>query len=261
MDLRLSGKTALVTGSTSGIGLATAQRFAEEGADVIICGRSQNKLDAALATFPDPSRVKSVLADAGTAEGAEKLISAVPETDILINNLGIFEPKPFGDITDEEWRTIFEVNVMSGVRLSRHYFPKMIEKNWGRIIFVSSECGVVTPAETIHYATTKTAQLAISRGLAEDTKGTGVTVNTVLPGPTKSAGSAEFIKNAVSNKDAPEAEREAEFFRTLRPLSLIQRMIHPEEIAAQIVFLSSPWGAITNGAAIRLEGGIVPTIL
>ncbi|AAV89421.1 short-chain dehydrogenase/reductase SDR [Zymomonas mobilis subsp. mobilis ZM4 = ATCC 31821] len=261
MDLQLTGKTALVTGSTSGIGLAIAQRFAEEGANVIICGRSQSKLEAALKTFPAPEKVKAVLADAGSQAGIDALTKEVPAVDILINNLGIFEPKAFSDITDDEWHHIFEVNVMSGVRLSRYYFPKMIEKNWGRIIFVSSECGVVTPGDTIHYAMTKTAQLAISRGLAEETKGTAVTVNTILPGPTKSEGSTAFIRAAVANDSLSEEEMEAEFFKKMRPLSLLQRRCDPAEIAAQVALLCSPFGAITNGAAIRLEGGIIPTIL
>lgn len=266
MDLHLEGRTALVTGSTSGIGLAIAHRFIAEGAHVVICGRSQAKLDSAYAKLSKASvaatqRITPVLADPGTREGAEILTKAVPVVDILINNLGIFEPKPFSDIKDEEWLNIFEINIMSGVRLSRHYFPQMIDKNWGRIIFVSSECGVVTPSETIHYAMTKTAQLAIARGLAEETKGTGVTVNSVLPGPTKSEGSTAFIRNVVSNPDAPEQEREAEFFKTMRPLSLLQRLIDPAEIAAQVALLSSPHGAITNGAAIRCEGGIIPTVL
>ncbi|WP_418610469.1 SDR family NAD(P)-dependent oxidoreductase [Gluconobacter cerinus] len=261
MDLNLKGKTALITGSTSGIGLAIAKRFVAEGVNVVICGRSQSKLDAATAELNAPTQVRAVQADAGTQAGVAALVEAVPSVDILINNLGIFEPKAFADIGDEEWSHIFEVNIMSGVRLSRHYFPNMIAQNWGRIIFVSSECGVVTPGDTIHYAMTKTAQLAVSRGLAEETKGTGVTVNCVLPGPTKSEGSTAFIKAAVTNKDASEEEREAEFFKTMRPLSLLQRLIHPEEIAAQVALLSSPFGAVTNGAAIRCEGGIVPTIL
>lgn len=261
MDLQLTGKTALITGSTSGIGLAIAKRFIAEGVRVTICGRSQSRLDTVAAELDKPDQVCTVLADAGTKAGTDTLIKAVPSVDILINNLGIFEPKAFSEIADEEWSHIFEVNIMSGVRLSRHYFPKMIDQNWGRIIFVSSECGVVTPGDTIHYAMTKTAQLAISRGLAEETKGTGVTVNSILPGPTKSEGSTAFIKAAVTNKDASEEDRETEFFRTMRPLSLLQRLIRPEEIAAQVALLSSPYGAVTNGAAIRCEGGIVPTIL
>lgn len=261
MDLQLKGKTALVTGSTSGIGLAIAKRFVMEGASVILCGRNQHKLEQTVKEVGHPDLVQAVKADAGTADGVKLLTEKIPSIDILINNLGIFEPKPFSDITDQDWQTLFDINVMSGVRLSRHYFPTMLERNWGRIIFVSSECGVVTPAETVHYAMTKTAQLAIARGLAEQTKGTDVTVNSIVPGPTKSDGSDAFIKTAVANKDATPQEREAEFFRTMRPLSLLQRMIDPAEIAAQVALLSSPFGAITNGAAIRCEGGIIPTIL
>lgn len=264
MDLKLTGKTALVTGSTAGIGLAIAERLAAEGVDVVISGRSQVKLDEAAASVTakaaNGGKVRAVLADPATAEGAEALISAVPEIDILVNNLGIYEAKPFAEITDEDWHRFFEVNVVSGARLARHYFPKMLEKSWGRVIFIASESGLVIPGEMIHYGMTKTAQLAIARGLAEQTRGTGVTVNSVLPGPTRSEGIGEFIRSVVDNKDAPEAEREAEFFAKLRPLSLIRRLIEADEIAAQVALLASPLGAITNGASIRVEGGIVPTI-
>lgn len=264
MDLKLTGKTALVTGSTAGIGLAIAERLAAEGVDVVISGRSQAKLDEAAANVTakaaNGGKVRAVLADPATAEGAEALIAAVPEVDILVNNLGIYEAKPFADITDEDWHRFFEVNVVSGARLARHYFPKMLEKSWGRVIFIASESGLVIPGEMIHYGMTKTAQLAIARGLAEQTRGTGVTVNSVLPGPTRSEGIGEFIRSVVDNKDAPEAEREAEFFAKLRPLSLIRRLIEADEIAAQVALLASPLGAITNGASIRVEGGIVPTI-
>ena len=257
MDLQLKGKTALVTGSTAGIGLAIAERLAAEGAEVIVTGRAQDKLDAAAAKV---GATRAVLADAGTAEGCDTLIAAVPAVDILVNNLGIYEAKPFVDITDADWFRFFEINVMSGIRLSRHYFPKMLEANWGRVIFIASESALLIPAEMVHYGMTKTAQLAISRGLAEQTRGTGVTVNTVQPGPTRSEGIVEFIRSTVSNKDAPEAEREAEFFEKLRPLSLIRRLIEAEEVAAMTAFLASPLAAVTNGAAIRVEGGMVPTI-
>lgn len=260
MDLQLHGKSALVTGSTAGIGLAIAERLALEGVDTIICGRSQDKLDAAAASVGKVGAVRAILADPATAEGAERLIAEAPDVDILVNNLGIYEAKPFTEITDSDWHHIFEVNVVSGARLARHYFPKMLEKNWGRIIFIASESGLVIPGEMIHYGTTKTAQLAIARGLAEQTRGTGVTVNSVMPGPTRSEGIVEFIRSVVDNKDAPEDQREAEFFAKLRPLSLIRRLIEPEEIAAHVAFLASPLGAVTNGAAIRAEGGIVPTI-
>ncbi|MBT0668647.1 SDR family oxidoreductase [Novosphingobium profundi] len=260
MDLQLKGKTALVTGSTAGIGFAIAERLAAEGASVIISGRNQDKLDAAAERIARIGSVKAVLADVATADGAANLIEAAPEADILVNNLGIYEARPFTQISDADWHHMFEVNVVSGARLARHYFPRMLEKDWGRIIFIASESALVVPGEMIHYGMTKTAQLAIARGLAEQTRGTGVTVNSVMPGPTRSEGIVEFIRSVVDNKDAPEAEREAEFFRKYRPLSLIRRLIEADEIAAQVALLASPWGAITNGAAIRVEGGIVPTI-
>ena len=260
MDLQLAGKTALVTGSTAGIGLAIAERLAAEGVEVVITGRSQSKLDEAAAQVGKSGKVRAVLADPATAGGAATLIDAVPDVDILINNLGIYEAKPFTEITDADWHHLFEVNVVSGARLARHYFPRMLQKNWGRIIFIASESGLVIPSEMIHYGTTKTAQLAIARGLAEQTRGTGVTVNSVLPGPTRSEGIVEFIRSVVDDPDAPEADRERAFFEKMRPLSLIRRLIEAEEIAAQVALLASPLGAVTNGAAIRAEGGIVPTI-
>lgn len=264
MDLKLIGKSALVTGSTAGIGLAIAERLAAEGVDVVISGRNQAKLDEAAAKVgaaaANGGKVRAVLADPATAAGAETLIAAVPQVDILVNNLGIYEAKPFTKITDADWHHFFEVNVVSGARLARHYFPKMLEQDWGRVIFIASESALVIPGEMIHYGMTKTAQLAIARGLAEQTRGTGVTVNSVMPGPTRSEGIVEFIRSVVDNKDAPEVEREAEFFAKMRPLSLIRRLIEADEIAAQVALLASPLGAITNGAAIRVEGGIVPTI-
>ncbi|CAH2602963.1 Uncharacterized oxidoreductase YvaG [Rhodovastum atsumiense] len=260
MDLQLHGKTALVTGSTAGIGLAIARRLAAEGVDVVITGRSQEKLDAAAAEIAAVGQVRPVLADPATAAGAAALVAAVPEVDILVNNLGIYEAKPFVEISDEDWHRFFEVNVVSGARLARHYFPRMLARDWGRIIFIASESGLLPPAEMVHYGMTKTAQLAIARGLAEQTRGTGVTVNSVMPGPTRSEGIVEFIRSVVDNKDAPEAEREAEFFRKMRPLSLIRRLIEADEIGAIVTYLASPLAAVTNGAAVRAEGGIVPTI-
>ncbi|WP_375197594.1 SDR family NAD(P)-dependent oxidoreductase [Sphingobium sp.] len=260
MDLKLTGKTALITGSTAGIGFAIASRLAQEGVEVVITGRNQAKLDEAAAQIAQIGRVRPVLADPATAEGAATLIAAAPEVDILVNNLGIYEAKSFTDISDEDWHHFFEVNVVSGARLARHYFPLMLEKNWGRIIFIASESGLVIPGEMIHYGTTKTAQLAIARGLAEQTRGTGVTVNSVLPGPTRSEGIVDFIRSVVDNKDAPEAERETEFFEKFRPLSLIRRLIEADEIGSMVAYLASPLAAVTNGAAIRAEGGIVPTI-
>jgi NAD(P)-dependent dehydrogenase (short-subunit alcohol dehydrogenase family) len=260
LDLNLTGKTALVTGATAGIGLAIAQRLAAEGAVVTICGRNEAKLESARQALSAHGTVHAVLADPATAEGAATLIEAVPDIDILINNLGIYEAKTFTDITDADWHHLFEVNVVSGARLARHYFPRMLAKNWGRIIFVASESGLVIPQEMIHYGMTKTAQLAIARGLAEQTRGTGVTVNSVLPGPTRSEGIMDFIRSVVDDKEASEAELEAQFFAKMRPLSLIRRLIEGDEIAAQVALLASPLGAITNGASVRVEGGIVPTI-
>jgi NAD(P)-dependent dehydrogenase (short-subunit alcohol dehydrogenase family) len=260
MDLQISGKTALVTGSTAGIGLAIAKRLAQEGAVVTICGRNAEKLEAARAEVAALGEVRTVQADPATAEGAQTLITQVPDTDILVNNLGIYEAKPFAEITDEDWHHLFEVNVVSGARLARHYFARMLEADWGRVIFIASESGVLPPREMIHYGMTKTAQLAISRGLAELTRGTQVTVNSVLPGPTRSEGIVDFIRSTVENKDASEADRETEFFTKMRPLSLIQRLIGAEEVAAMVAYVASPLGAATNGAALRVEGGMVPTI-
>jgi NAD(P)-dependent dehydrogenase (short-subunit alcohol dehydrogenase family) len=258
MDLQIAGKTALVTGSTAGIGLAIAKRLSQEGASVIICGRNQAKLDEAAGEVGGD--VRAIRADPATAEGAAELIGEVPAVDILVNNLGIYEAKPFAEITDEDWHKFFEVNVVSGARLARHYFPQMLASGWGRVIFIASESALVVPSEMIHYGMTKTAQLTIARGMAELTRGTGVTVNSVLPGPTRSEGIVDFIRSTVDNKDAPEAEREAEFFTKMRPLSLIKRLIEADEIAATVAFLASPLASATNGSAVRAEGGIVPTI-
>jgi len=260
MDLQLKGKTALITGSTAGIGLAIAERLAAEGAHVIISGRDQGKLDAAADLVGKAGQVSAILADAAMADGAATLIAAMPAVDILVNNLGIYEAKAFTDISDADWQHLFDVNVMSGIRLARHYFPGMIDRDWGRIIFIASESALMIPGEMVHYGMTKTAQLAVARGLAEQTRGTGVTVNSVLPGPTRSEGIVAFIRSVVDNKDAPEAEREAEFFAKFRPSSLLQRLIEAEEVASMVAFLASPLAAVTNGAAVRVEGGLVPTI-
>ncbi|MGV1795332.1 SDR family NAD(P)-dependent oxidoreductase [Rhizobium sp. A37_96] len=259
MDLQLSGKTALITGATAGIGLAIARTLAAEGATLVIAGRSQANLDAAITDIG--GNVRAVLADPATAEGAATLTDAVPDIDILVNNLGIYESKEFGDITDDDWRRFFEVNVLSGARLSRHYLPGMLARNWGRIIFISSESGVLVPPNMIHYGMTKTAQLAISRGLAAKTKGTRVTVNTVLPGTTHSAGIEDFMRSVASDPNLPADEMEREYFAKERASSLIQRMIEPEEVASLVAYVASPLSAATNGAALRVDGGITPTIV
>ncbi|KMO35771.1 SDR family NAD(P)-dependent oxidoreductase [Methylobacterium aquaticum] len=263
MDLKIDGKIALVTGATAGIGLAIARRLAAEGAALVLPGRAQAKLDAAahaIAAEPGARAPRTVLADPATAEGAAALVAAVPAVDILINNLGIYEAKAFEAITDSDWHRLFEVNVVSGARLAQAYFPGMLEKKSGRIVFVSSESGLVPPPDMLHYAVSKTAQLTLTRGLAQRTRGTGVTVNAVMPGPTRSEGIVDFLKSVASDPDAPVPELEAEFFRVHRPLSLLARMIEPEEIAGLVAYLASPLAAATNGASLRVEGGIVPTI-
>ncbi|RVU14575.1 SDR family NAD(P)-dependent oxidoreductase [Methylobacterium oryzihabitans] len=260
MDLQLDGRTALVTGATAGIGLSIAARLAAEGAEVVVPGRQQAKLDAAAAAIGASGRVRTVLADPATAEGAAVLAGAVPDVDILVNNLGIYEARDFTAIADADWHRLFEVNVVSGARLAQAYFPRVRERGWGRIVFVSSESGLVPPPDMIHYAVTKSAQLTIARGLAQLTRGTGVTVNSVLPGPTRSEGIGDFLKSVASDPGLSPEAMEEEFFRLHRPLSLIRRMIEPDEIAAMVAYLASPLAAATNGAALRVEGGIVPTI-
>ncbi len=259
MDLKLAGKTALVTGSTAGIGFAIAAGLAQEGASVIINGRTQSRVEEAVKKLK--GKVFGLALDLGTADGTRKAIEKYPEVDILINNLGIFEPKPFEDIPDEDWFRFFEVNVMSGIRLSRHYLPRMKQKNWGRIIFVSSESAVQIPSEMIQYGMTKTAQLAISRGLAETTVGTGVTVNTVLPGPTASQGVSEVVDKLASSGGVDKATFEKEFFQTMRPSSLLKRFATPEEVANLVTYLASPLSSATNGAAVRVDGGVVRSII
>jgi NAD(P)-dependent dehydrogenase (short-subunit alcohol dehydrogenase family) len=263
MNIDLTGKTALVTGSTLGIGQAIARGFAAAGAAVVINGRSQPKIDAAIAAITKAvpgAKVKGVAADVSSAEGCKTLVDAVPNVDILVNNTGIFEPKGFFDIPDADWSRFFEVNVMSGVRLSRAYMQGMLKRNWGRIVFISSESGLNIPTEMIHYGMTKTAQLAISRGLAELTRGTAVTVNSVLPGPTMSEGVETFIKDLARQNGQSVDDAAANFVKQNRPTSLIQRLASVEEIANMVVYVSSKEASATNGAALRVEGGIVQTI-
>ncbi|QHG65476.1 SDR family NAD(P)-dependent oxidoreductase [Pseudomonas putida] len=264
MDLQLTGKTALVTGATAGIGLAIAQTLAREGVAVTLTGRDPAKLQSAVAQITQAvpaAQVSTVVADLGSAEGAATLFAAYPDTDILINNLGYYEAKAFADITDEDWLRMLDVNVMSGVRLSRHYFPRMLERNWGRVIFMSSEVGAFTPPDMVHYGVSKSAQLAVSRGMAELTKGTGVTVNSVLPSATRSDGIVEYLRQTAPRPGMTDAEIEANFFQTYRPSSLIGRMIEADEIAAMVALLASPLGAASNGAAVRVEGGTFRSIL
>jgi NAD(P)-dependent dehydrogenase (short-subunit alcohol dehydrogenase family) len=258
MNLKLTDKTALVSGSTKGIGFAIATGLAREGARVIVNGRSEKAVTEAKEqidqTVPD-ARIEGFAGDLSTAAATETLLRRFPLVDVLVNNLGIFEPTPFEDIPDEGWRRFFEVNVLSGVRLSRSYLPGMKQRNWGRIVFISSESAINTPAEMIHYGMTKTAQLAVSRGLAQLCAGTGVTVNSVLPGPTHSAGVEEFAGQLSGGK--PFAEFEAEFFKTVRPSSLLKRFATTEEVANLVTYVCSPLSAATNGAALRVDGGIV----
>jgi len=260
MNLKLTDKTALVSGSTKGIGFAIATGLAHEGARVIVNGRLEKSVAEAKGQIeqavPD-ARIESFAGDLSTAAAAETLLQRFPLVDILVNNVGIFEPKPFEDIPDEDWRRFFEVNVLSGVRLSRAYLPGMKQRNWGRIVFISSESAINTPAEMIHYGMTKTAQLAVSRGLAQLCAGTGVTVNAVLPGPTHSAGVEEFAGQLSGGK--PFAEFEKEFFKTIRPSSLLKRFATTEEVANLVTYVCSPLSAATNGAALRVDGGVVQT--
>lgn len=263
MDLQLRAKHALVTGSTAGIGLAIATQLAREVASATVVGRTQVKVDLAVQSVRSQaphSKVHGIVADVGTTEGCQGLIGQIASTDILVNNLGIYEPKQFTDISDEEWFRIFEVNVMSGVRLSRHYINGMMERNWGRIIFISSESGISTPPEMIHYGMTKSAQLAISRGLAETTRGTGVTVNSILPGPTRSEGIVEFLKQVNDKPNPTDEEAERDFFGKHRQASILQRLIEPEEIASLTAFIASPLSSATNGASLRAEGGLIRSI-
>ncbi len=260
MDLQLTGKKALVTGSTAGIGFATAQGLAREGASVVVNGRTAARVESAIKRIRQavPSAdVTGVAADLGTAEGCALLTGRVPFVDILVNNMGIFEPKPFEQIPDEDWIRFFETNVMSGVRLSRRYLPEMRDRKWGRIIFVSSESAVQIPAEMVHYGMTKTAQVAVARGIAETTAGTGVTVNSVLPGPTKSEGAATFVTQTAEQRGIDFATMEREFFETARPSSLLRRFATVEEVANMIVYLCSPLASATNGAALRVDGGVL----
>ena len=262
MDLQLTGKRALVSGSTAGIGFAIAEALAREGAQVVVNGRTEERVRQALDKLKGSGlEAGGIAADLGTAAGIAEVVRRFPEIEILVNNVGIFDPKPFEAIPDSDWLRFFEVNVMSGVRLSRAYLPKMKARNWGRIVFISSESALQIPAEMIHYGMTKTAQLAVSRGLAETTAGTGVTVNAVLPGPTASEGVEEFVARMAAQAKKDRSEIEQEFFRTVRPSSLLKRFATPEEVAAMVAFVCSPLSSATNGAALRVDGGVIRAIV
>ncbi|MBB6095455.1 NAD(P)-dependent dehydrogenase (short-subunit alcohol dehydrogenase family) [Povalibacter uvarum] len=259
MDLQLKNRLALVSGSTAGIGFAIAEALAREGARVIVNGRKQAAVDEAIAKIhaSTGAQVLGFAGDLSTASAAESLVQRHPGIEILVNNLGIFEPKPFEQIPDEDWMRLFETNVLSGVRLTRLCLPAMKRANWGRVIFISSESGVQIPAEMIHYGVTKTAQLGVSRGLAEALAGTGITVNCVLPGPTRSRGVGDFVDALAKSEGKSFTEFEKEFFEKVRPTSLIKRFATPEEVAALTVYLASPLASATTGAAVRVDGGTI----
>jgi NAD(P)-dependent dehydrogenase (short-subunit alcohol dehydrogenase family) len=264
MDLQLDGKLALVSGSTAGIGFGIAEALAKERAHIIVNGRTEEGVQSALSKLKNAGlrgTVEGFAADLGTADGVARITAEFPSVEILVNNLGIFETKPFEEIPDADWLRFFEANVMSGVRLSRHYLPLMKGRGWGRIVFVSSESAIQIPKEMIHYGMTKTAQLAISRGLAETTAGTNVTVNAVLPGPTESEGVGQFVAQMAAARNVSRQDIEREFFDNVRPSSLLKRFASVDEVAALVAFVCSPLSSATNGAALRVDGGVVRSIL
>ncbi len=264
MELGLKGKRALVTGSTAGIGFATARALAREGASVTVNGRTEARVGNAvegLRAELSAATVDGIAADLSSGDGCRMLIDRLPDVDVLVNNLGIFEPKPFEQISDDDWMRFFETNVLSGIRLARHYVSGMRSRNWGRIVFVSSESGIQIPTEMIHYGVTKTAQLAVARGLAETLTGTGVTVNSVLPGPTASEGVGEFVSKMAKERGIDAAAMEREFFETARPSSILKRFSTPDEVAAMIAYVCSARASATTGAALRVDGGVVRAIV
>ena len=264
MDLGLKGKRALVTGSTAGIGFATARALAKEGASVTVNGRTEARVSSAvehLRAELSGATVKGIAADLSSGDGCRLLTGQLTDVDVLVNNLGIFEPKPFEQIPDEDWIRFFETNVLSGIRLARHYVRGMRSRNWGRIVFISSESGIQIPTEMIHYGMTKTAQLAVARGLAETLTGTGVTVNSVLPGPTASEGVSGFVSQMAAERGLDAAAVEREFFETARPSSILQRFATPDEVAAMITYVCSARASATTGAALRVDGGVVRAIV
>jgi NAD(P)-dependent dehydrogenase (short-subunit alcohol dehydrogenase family) len=263
MKIEFTNKHAIVTGSTSGIGFAIAQGLAAAGAAVTINGRNRQTVDAAKKRLEEQApraKIDGIAADLATKAGVSEFLQRVPDADILVNNLGIFEPKQFTAITDDDWQRYFDTNVMSGIRLSRHYLPLMMREGWGRIVFISSESGLNIPPEMIHYGMTKTAQLAVSRGLAEAAAGSGVTVNAVLPGPTRSEGVAEFFGKLAKEQGMSNGEMEKLFIAKNRPTSLIQRLASVEEVANLVVYVCSPQASATTGAALRVDGGVIRSI-
>jgi NAD(P)-dependent dehydrogenase (short-subunit alcohol dehydrogenase family) len=264
MDLGLKGKLAVVSGSTAGIGLAIARTLAREGARIVINGRTEKRVSAAEDSIRMEMRgaeVQGVAADLGTAKGVEEFVKQVPAADILVNNLGIFEIKSFLEISDEDWLRFYEVNVMSGVRLTRHYLPEMLRKNWGRVIFISSESGQQIPSEMVHYGMTKTAQIAVARGVAESIAGSNVTANSILVGPTASEGVGDFVQSMALKQGVSKEQVEKEFFDKARPSSLLKRFETTEEIAAVVAFVASMQSAGINGAAVNADGGVIRSIL
>jgi NAD(P)-dependent dehydrogenase (short-subunit alcohol dehydrogenase family) len=264
VDLRINDKVALVTGSTAGIGFAIARSLAAEGAHVYVNGRTQERVDAAVAAIRSEAatiKVDGIVADFSSSAGAETVFAQLPSVDVLVNNVGIFEPKPFAEIPDADWYRFFEINVMSGVRLSRHYLAGMLKKNWGRIIFISSESAVQIPPEMVHYGMTKTAQVAVARGIAESVAGTGVTVNSVLPGPTESEGVGTFVEAMAKQQNKSKEVIEKEFFEHVRPSSLLKRFATVDEVAALVTYVASELSSASNGAALRVDGGVVRAIL
>src|SRR6267154_3393221 len=264
MDLRLNGKVALVTGSTAGIGFAIAKSLAKEGAHVFVNGRTQPRVDEAVASIrrhAAGAKVEGITADFSGATGANTVIAKLPTVDVLVNNVGIFEPKPFAEIPDADWYRFFEINVMSGVRLSRHYLSGMLKRNWGRILFMSSESAVQIPAEMVHYGMTKTAQIAVARGIAESVAGTGVTINSILAGPTESEGVSGFVEAMAKQQNKSKKEMENDFFKDARPSSLLKRFATVDEVAAMVTYVAGQLCSATNGAALRVDGGVGRAIL
>jgi NAD(P)-dependent dehydrogenase (short-subunit alcohol dehydrogenase family) len=258
MDLQLTGRTALVTGGTGGIGHAIARRLAAEGATVFVTGRSRDRLDEVASA--SGGSIRGIVGDPSSAAGAEAIVAELPVVDILINNLGAYESKDFFDISDDDWLDLFQVNVLSGMRLSRAYLPHMLTRDWGRVLFIVSEAGLAIPPDMVHYGATKAAQLGLARGLAKLTRGTAVTVNSVLPGPTRSDGLETFLRSQAADPNAPLDRIEQEFFESARPASIIQRLINADEVANLVAYLASPLSSATNGAAMRAEGGLIDTI-